>query len=83
MLEGYNAAREASRYLSDIVNDLKELIKRVTEVTACSQLVTEGIEVVNRATEEQTELVEGFTEAARMLEQGIGEIQEVLNSLKI
>lgn len=83
VLEGYNAAREASRYLSDIVNDLKELIKRVTEVTACSQLVTEGIEVVNRATEEQTELVEGFTEAARMLEQGIGEIQEVLNSLKI
>jgi len=83
VLEGYNAAREASLFLSDIITDLKELVKRVTEVTACTQLVTEGIDGVNAAAGEQTELVEGFTEAARMLEQGIGEIQEALTSLKI
>lgn len=83
VLEGYNAAREASQFLSDIIADLKELINTVTEVTACAQLVTEGIAGVNTAAEEQTELVEGFTEAARMLEQGISEMQEALTSLKI
>ncbi len=83
VLEGYNAASEASQSLSDIVTDLKELINTVAEVTACTRMVTEGITSVNTAAEEQTALVKGFTEAAQLLDQGIYEMQEALTSLKI
>ncbi|OPZ74296.1 MAG: Methyl-accepting chemotaxis protein PctB [Firmicutes bacterium ADurb.Bin456] len=83
VLEGYNTAREASQSLSDIISDLKELINSVNEVTTYTQLVTEGIAGVNTAAGEQTELIKGFTEAARLLEQGIGEMQETLTTLKI
>jgi methyl-accepting chemotaxis protein len=83
VLEGYNAAREASQSLSDIITDLKGLIDTVNEVTAYTQLVTEGIAGVNTAAGEQTSLVKGFTEASRLLEQGIGEMQETLTRLKI
>jgi methyl-accepting chemotaxis protein len=81
--EGYSAASEASHFVKSLVADLKDLIILVKEITTYSQQVTDGINSVNKATVDQTALVDRFTAAAETLDEVVSEMQETVSSLKI
>jgi len=81
--EGFNAASEASQSLKSIISDMQNLTGLVKEVISYTQQVTDGIASVNLATKEQTALVNGFIEAAVMLNEVVGEMQETLLTLKV
>lgn len=83
VLEGYNAAGEASRSLKSIVSEMQDLTGQVQEVISYTQQVTAGIGIVNEATKEQTALLKGFTGASGMLDEALAEMQETLMSLKV
>lgn len=81
--EGYSAASEASQFVKSLVADLKDLIILVREIITYSQQVTDGINSVNKATVDQTALVDRFTAAAETLDEVVSEMQEAVSSLKI
>lgn len=81
--EGYYAASEASQFVKSLVSDLKDLIGLVKEIITYSQQVTDGINFVNKATGDQTALVERFTAAAETLDEVVSEMQETISTLKI
>lgn len=83
VLEGYQAAREASGSVKAIIADLQNLTGLVKEVTAYSKQISEGITSVNAAAEAQAALVKGFTEVAETLDEVVAEMQETLMSLKV
>lgn len=81
--EGYSAASEASQSVKSLLADLKNMIVMVKEIISYSQQVTEGINTVNKATGEQTALVERFTSAAKTLDEVVSEMQETISTLKV
>lgn len=81
--EGYSAASEASQSVKLLVSDLRNMIVMVKEIINYSQQVTDGINTVNKATGEQTALVERFTSAAKTLDDVVSEMQETISTLKI
>jgi methyl-accepting chemotaxis protein len=81
--EGYSAASEASQIVKSLVSDLQNMITLVKEIISFSQQVTDGINSVNKATSEQTALVDGFTTAAKTLDEVVSEMQETISNLKI
>jgi methyl-accepting chemotaxis protein len=81
--EGYSAASEASQSVKLLVSDLKNMIVMVKEIINYSQQVTDGINTVNKATGEQTALVERFTSAAKTLDDVVEQMQETISTLKV
>lgn len=81
--EGYSAASEASQSVKSLLADLNNMIVMVKEIISYSQQVTDGINSVNKATGEQTALVERFTSAAKTLDEVVNQMQEALSKLKI
>lgn len=83
ILEGFHTANEATSLLKPIVTDIQKLAQTVKEVLVYTQQVSEGICGVNASAEEQARLAEGFVEAAEVLEEVVGELQETLLSIRI
>lgn len=83
VLEGYSAAGDAAISMQSIITDMQNLIRVVKEVITHTQHVTEGIESVNKVTEEQATLADRFLSASETLEEIVGEMKETLLSLKL
>lgn len=81
--EGYSAASEASQSVKSLLADLNNMIVMVKEIISYSQQVTDGINSVNKATGEQTALVERFTSAAKTLDEVVNQMQEAISKLKV
>lgn len=81
--EGYSAASEASQSVKSLLSDLNNMIVMVKEIISYSQQVTDGINSVNKATGEQTALVERFTSAAKTLDEVVNQMQEAISKLKV
>lgn len=80
--EGYSAASEASESLKVITADTRNLVELVGEVGAYTRQISEGITGLDVSAREQADLVRGFSEAIKQLEEGLEEMRETLASLK-
>ena len=81
--EGYSAASEVSESLKVIIADIENLVKIAGEVGAYTRHISDGIAGLDVSAREQANLVHGFTDAVKQLEDGIDEMQKTLAPLKL